>query len=92
MRLKVTPKNADVGRLENALDEFAKLSDETYKKTAEKWQGRLGYMPLSGGTAKFPELAFAWLLDEHDDKSRVFFISAPTPTMWRFFKLPKKNE
>lgn len=91
MRLKITPEVKDMGKLEKALDEFAKMSDETYRKTAEKWETRIGNIPLRGGKTHFPPLAFDWLLDENDKDSRIFFVSAATPLVWKFFKLPQKK-
>jgi hypothetical protein len=92
MRLKVTPENCEPKKLENALDEFARMSDDTYRKTAAKWQKRADSISVLGSPAgKFPDLAFEWLLDESDKNSRIFFVSAKTPTLWKFFKLPQKK-
>jgi hypothetical protein len=88
----VTPKDGDLKRLEEALGAFAKMSDEAYKKTARTWEKRLKRMPtIKGGTPQFPELHFDWLLDEKSDKSRIFFISAKTPSAWKFFGLGKRK-
>ena len=91
MRLRVTPKDGDVQRLEKGLDEFAKMSDETYKRTAITWEKRLKKMPtVRGGTPEFPKLHFDWLEDDKKE-SRIFFISAPTPSAWKFFGLGKRK-
>jgi hypothetical protein len=92
MRLRVTPKDGDIEKLKGALVQFAEMSDKAYKKTAETWQKRLKRVPtIRGGQAQFPELHFDWLYDENDDKSLIYFVSAPTPTAWKFFKMPQKK-
>ena len=87
MRLRVT---GDIKLLEPALEAFAKLSDETYKKTAVKWEKRLKSIPtIRGGTPQFPTLHFDALPDT--DKSMIFFVSSKTPMARKFFGRPKRR-